>query len=216
MIEFTLNKSYIFYISVNDKMFVTSKKAQEYYKVAGETLRSWALRGEIEFKTTAGGHRRYKIMCPEDRENNRKSYIYARVSSKKQDADLQQQIKYLSEKYPEHEVVSDIGSGINPNRKGFKALLDKILSSTVREIVVAHRDRLSRFSFEFISQICKKFGTKIKVLGDEPDSKTPSEELAEDLMSIITVFTARYYGSRKYNLLKEDKDLSKQRAKEVI
>lgn len=178
-------------------MFVSSKKAQEFYDVSPETLRQWAIRGEIEFITTNGGHRRYKVICSNNNENERKSYIYARVSSKKQEDDLKHQVSFIKEKYPDYEVLTDIGSGINPNRKNFKTLLDRILNGTVKEVVVAHKDRLSGFSFDIIQLICRKFGTKLIVINDK-ENREPAEELTDDLMSVITVFSARYYGSRKY------------------
>lgn len=178
-------------------MFVSSKKAQKFYDVSPETLRQWALRGEIEFITTNGGHRRYKVICSNDNKNERKSYIYARVSSKKQEEDLKHQVVFIKKKYPNYQVLTDIGSGINPNRKNFKTLLDKILDGTVKEIVVAHKDRLSRFSFDIIQFICRKFGTKLIIINEKED-KEPTEELTDDLMSVITVFSARYYGRRKY------------------
>jgi predicted site-specific integrase-resolvase len=88
--------------------------------------------------------------------------------------------------------------------------LDKIFIGSVKEIVVAHRDRLTRFGFEIFEYICKKFNTKITVIED--DNKSPVEDLSEDLFSIITVFTARYNGMRKYeernSILQKDKDLS--------
>ena len=97
--------------------------------------------------------------------------------------------------------------GINFKRKGFETILEQVLDGIVEEIVITHRDRLSRFSFEFIQSICRKFGTKIIVTNSKQD-KTQQQELADDLMSVITVFTARYYGSRKYKLLTKDKNIS--------
>ena len=178
-------------------MFVTSQKAQKYYSVSHETLRQWAIKGEIEFTSTSGGHRRYKIIRPIDNKVGKKSYIYARVSSRKQENDLKRQIAFAQKKYPNHTVISDIGSGINEKRKGYKALLDKVLEGSVKEIVVAHKDRLSRFGFDLIKFICSKFGTKIIIIKNcKP--KHEYQELTEDLMSIVTVFTARYHGKRKY------------------
>ena len=104
--------------------YVSAAEAKEYYKVHAETLRDWANKGQIAFKKTAGGHNRYKL--PEKpKENNRKSYIYARVSSRKQESDLQRQIKYHRKKYPSYEVISDIGSGLNFKRQGFRKILEK-------------------------------------------------------------------------------------------
>ena len=172
-------------------MFVTTKKPKNIIKLQEKPCNPKHYVEKLNLKppVVTDDTKLYTQKTEKKLKNTRKSYIYVRVLSKKQDVDLQQQIKYLSKKYPKHEVVSDIESGIN--RKGFEFLLDKILSNTVKEIVVAHRDRLPRFSLKFIAQTCKKFGTKIKVLGGKSKSKIPPEELAEDLISIITVFTAR-------------------------
>ncbi len=188
-------------------MFVTSKKAQEFHKVSGETLRQWAIKGEIEFITTKKGHRRYKIIPIGDKTEQRERYIYARVSSSKQKRDLQKQISFLTQEYPEHKVISDVGSGISIKRKGFKTLLEQILEGNVEEIVVANKDRLSRFSFKLIQLICRKFGTRI-IVANKQKTKSDNEELADDIISIITVFTAKYYGSRKYKLLTKDPNIS--------
>ena len=190
-------------------MFVTPKVASKHYNVSRETLRLWSESGKIKFTHTKGGHHRYEIKKEKYKNNDkhRKSYIYARVSSKKQENELQNQINKIKSKYPNHIIFKDIGSGINFKRRQFKALLEQIICGNVKEIVVAHKDRLSRFSFEFIEFICDKFETKIIVLSDNK-STSENQELADDLMSIITVFSARYYGRRKYNILQKNKDIS--------
>ena len=91
-------------------MFVTPHQATKYYGVTAETLRRWSNNGKIDFTVTDGGHRRYKIIFKNNIESDRKSYIYARVSSKKQEKDLERQIAFIKEKYPNHRVVTDIGS----------------------------------------------------------------------------------------------------------
>ena len=120
------------------------------------------------------------------------------MSSKKQESDLQRQIKYLKDRYPKYSVIKDIGSGINYKRRGFKTLLELVLSNDVEEIVVYSKDRLSRFSGDLIQDICKHYNTKLTIVSDDISGKTDEEEFAEDLISIITVFTARFYGKRKY------------------
>ena len=95
-------------------------------------------------------------------------------------------------------VISDIGSGLNFNRKGFCKLLEAIITGTVAEVVVAYKDRLCRFGYEMFENLCKHFSTTITIV-DYNNDKSSTQELAEDLLSIITVFTARFYGQRKYN-----------------
>ncbi len=185
-------------------MYVSSKYAQQYFNVSGETLRKWELSGKIQVQFTNGHHRRYKLPSEsEQRPNERFRFIYARVSSRKQKNELEHQIQFLKEKYPHHKVLYDFGSGLNIKRKKFLRILEHVLSGNVDEIVVAYKDRLSRFHFDLIELICRKFQTKITVL-NEDENKEPAEEFSEDLISIITYFTAKYYGSRKYKLLQED------------
>ena len=176
-------------------VYVSAKEAQKHYGVSIDTLRNWANKGQVETFRTQGGHRRFFI--PE--KTSGRKIIYARVSSSKQSNNLDNQIKFLKERYPTHELITDIGSGINFKRKGFTKILDDLFSYNVEEVVVTSKDRLCRFGNELIEYIFKKFGGRLQVINTiEHESKTPNEELAEDLLSIVTVFTARYHGSRKY------------------
>ena len=179
-------------------MYVSSKKAQEFYNVSGETLRIWSEKGKIKFKTTKGGHRRYFVKT--NFKEKRKSIIYARVSSNKQKFDLERQIEFVQQKYPKNEVIKDIGSGLNFKRQGFISLLDEVLNGCIKTIVVTDKDRLVRFGFELFEYICKRHGTKIIILSKQK-KKEFSEELTDDLMAIITVFSARYYGKRRHKVL---------------
>jgi predicted site-specific integrase-resolvase len=193
-------------------MYVASKKAREKYKVSEQTLRNWAEDGRIEFETTPGGHRRYKVVEQNDK---RKSYVYARVSSRKQEGDLQRQVEFLRQRYPDHEVITDIGSGINNKRKGFQTILEQLFRNNVKEVVVSSGDRFSRFGTDLFEWMFEQHGAKLKCEHDK-DDKTHNEELADDLMEIITVFSARYHGSRKYKTSKEDEDLPERPAEETI
>lgn len=182
--------------------YVSAKKASEYFSVSTDTLRRWADDGKIQFITTQGGHRRYVIPQLDD---DRESIIYARVSSNKQKGDLKRQIKLLQELYPDYDVVSDIGSGINLKRKGLLSILDKVLANNVKEIVVYSYDRLSRFGNDFFEYLFDKFKVNLVIVNKTSD-KSDEQELAEDLLAITTVFAARYHGKRKY---KKSKDKSK-------
>lgn len=195
----------------------TPRELSELLGVTQHTLAEWEKEGKIKATKTKGGHRRYiysKIKETTDSSEGKK-YIYARVSSKKQFEDLQRQVNFLQEKYPNYEVIQDIGSGINFKRKGLITLLDNVLGGNVSHIVVAHRDRLARFGFDMFSYLFQRFKVSITVVQDN-DIKEPATELAEDLLSIVTVFTARYYGSRKYTIHSEDKNISEYRAKKSV
>ena len=164
--------------------------------VSRETIRLWAEDGKIKTIKTDGGHRRY-IYDEKQKSCDRQKIIYARVSSAKQKLDLERQIKMLQKRFPDYKVISDIGSGLNYKRKGFSRLLEGIVAGTVEEIVVAYKDRLCRFGFELIEQLCKYFSTTITIV-DNSVSKSEETEFAENIISIITVFSARFYGKRKY------------------
>lgn len=175
--------------------YVNSKEAQKFHRVCGQTLVQWAIDGKIKFKTTKGGHRRYGIIKTED---DAKSVIYARVSSKKQESNLENQIEYLKKRYPDLEVISDIGSGINFKRPGFRRVLESVFRGDIKEVVVTSGDRFSRFGREFFEWLFEQFDAKLTILNSRT-FKSDNEELSADLMEVITVFTARYYGRRKYH-----------------
>ena len=95
--------------------------------------------------------------------------------------------------------MSDIASGINFNRKGLQTILDSCIQGTIGEVVIAHRDRLSRFGFDLIKIIIEKAGGKITILDDE-NNKSTEQELAEDLLSIIHIYSCRQMGRRSYKI----------------
>jgi predicted site-specific integrase-resolvase len=181
-------------------MYVTPKKASEYYKVSKETLRLRSISGEINFITTPRGHHRYKIFSIYANNINRKKIIYARVSSSKQKKDLERQIRFIKQKFPKYTVIKDIGSGFNFERKGFISLLEQVMQGKIKEIVVAHNDRLRRIGFKFILFICKYFDTKLTVLSNK-DTKGTKAEFTNEFISVITYYTSKFYGMRKYDLL---------------
>jgi putative resolvase len=136
----------------------------------------------------------------------RVNICYARVSSSHQQADLERQCTALQAAYPEYELIKDIGSGLNWKRAGFLSLLERVHACTVDEVVVAHKDRLCRFGFELVEWIIRKGGAKLVVHDAQHPSSAASDaiaphngqhnELADDLLSIITVFVARNNGLR--------------------
>jgi putative resolvase len=126
--------------------------------------------------------------------------IYCRVSSRKQRDDLQRQIETLQEEYPHHRVFKDVASGLNfKGRKGLQRLLEQVQKGVVKEVVVAHRDRLARFSIDVIEWILRQAGATLVVLHDQVDpNPSPEQELTEDLMAIVDVFSCRFNGKRRY------------------
>ena len=121
-----------------------------------------------------------------------KGAIYARVSSKKQEDDLERQIKSLQEVYPGYLVYRDICSGLNYKRKGLTRLLEHVQSGAIKTVVVAHKDRLARFATEIIEWIIN--GGRLII--QSSDNKCPEQELTEDLMAIVHVFSCMLNGKR--------------------
>jgi len=177
--------------------YVASKKAQDFYGVSDQTLRRWAHNNKIKFKRTDGGHFRFFIGDSEQRLC--KKIIYCRVSSSKQRADLLRQIQFMQEKFPNYEVVSEIGSGLDFERTKFLSLLQRIISGNVSKVVVASQDRFSRFGFHFFTWLSSQFNCKLLALSSDK-TRSQEQELSEDLLSIIAYFTAKCPGRRRYKI----------------
>ena len=181
--------------------FISSSKASKILNVHPNTLRAWESKGLIH-STRIGekGQRKYDITeflkNPVKPELLKENILYCRVSSRGQKEDLNNQINYLKQKYPEYNVISDIGSGLNYKRKGLRTILDKAIKGVIGQVVVTYRDRLCRFGFDLIEYIINRAGGEILVLNCVNDS--PQEEMVKDLTSIIHVFSCRLYGLRRY------------------
>ena len=129
----------------------------------------------------------------------RRTVAYARVSSPDQKDDLERQKQvlelYCARQAWTFEVVADLGSGMNYHKKGLKKLLDAIIDGTVGRLVITHRDRLLRLGAELVFAICEAKGVEVVILNQGEDT-TFEEDLAQDMLEIITVFSARLYGAR--------------------
>lgn len=168
------------------------------------TLRRWEKSGKLRSNRTHSGHRRYDLskIKPEllhAVDPSRKTIAYARVSSHDQKTDLERQKQvlelYCARQGWTFEVVSDLGSGMNYHKKGLKRLLSDILAGKIGRLVIAHKDRLLRFGAELIFAICAAKNVEVVILNQGEDT-TFEEDLAKDVLEIITVFSARLYGSR--------------------
>ena len=194
-----------------NKRFVRINEAALISGLDQQTLRKLADNKKIQCYKTPSGQRRFNRSCLEAMCNTDSpvseiskfvpiNYIYARVSSKKQLDDLTRQIEYIKSGKPEYAtytLISDIGSGINFNRKGIASILDACMQRIIGELVIAHRDRLCRFGFDLIRHIVEKGGGKVTVLDDE-QHKSTEQELAEDLLSIVHIYSCRQMGKRSY------------------
>ena len=193
--------------------YVPGRQAAKLLGVCQNTLRLYADSGKINVIRTPSGQRRYDVTSFVRGNVEHRVVCYCRVSSPSQRDDLQRQISFMSERFPEAEIVKDVGSALNYKRKGLKSLLGRILRGEKLKIVVAHRDRLARFGFELIEWIVTELGNELVVLNDS--IREPEQELTEDLLTIIHVFSCRLYGLRTYKSRK-DKILAEQRTKETV
>lgn len=180
----------------------------EFSKLIGrtpQTLRNWDSSGRLKpHHTGAGGYRYYshdqlkEILQIKDDVETKKIIGYCRVSSNKQKDDLARQVenmdKYLQSLNVEYEIIQDIGSGINYTKKGLRTLLKKINDKEVSKIIVFYKDRLLRFGFELVEYMANLNGCEIEIL--DSTEKTEQQELVEDLIQIVTVFSCRLQGRR--------------------
>ena len=173
--------------------------------VSVSTLRRWDETGVLVAQRTPKGHRRYDLskinpnLTRNKVEQQRKTIAYARVSSHDQKPDLQRQIEmlklYCSSQGWSFEVISDLGSGMNYHKKGLKRLLDDILDNKIDRLVLTHKDRLLRFGAELVFALCEARQVEVVII-NQGENLSFEEELAQDVLEIITVFSARLYGSR--------------------
>ena len=191
---------------------VKASEAAKHYNTSVSNLRKWAREGSIPSETNPNGHYTYilpVISTPIIQSSTSdtffpKEIIYARVSSRKQSEDLKRQSRYLSTFYPNYHLITDIGSGINFKRKGFKTILEQLIKGNIKKVVVAYKDRFTRFGFDYFQWMFQQYGAVLESLDQEDlDSR---EDLLSDLMEVITVFTARYHGRRKYKTGKSEED----------
>lgn len=198
--------------------FITPKEAKELLHITDKTLRIWAEEGKIGCIRTPSNVRRYnskdikRILNGGITPPEKQKICYCRVSSPKQMDDLKRQEDFFRHKYPSHVLVTDIGSGINWKRKGLKTILEQSMQGNISEIVVAHRDRLCRFAFDLLEHIFSINGVKLLVL-NEKNGESTSKDLADDIMSIVHIYSCREMGRRRYKS-KENKTVSDFRTEE--
>jgi len=174
--------------------------------VSTSTLRRWEASGRLVPVRTEGGQRRYDLaaLCPglaHGAAAPRRTIAYARVSSHDQRADLERQKQvlelYCARQGWTFEVIADLGSGMNYHKKGLTRLLESILAGTAGRLVLTHKDRLLRFGAELVFAVCEAKQVEVVIINQGEDSSF-EEDLASDVLEIITVFSARLYGSRSH------------------
>lgn len=181
--------------------YVSRKEVLETLSIHFNTLQNMVNRGEIDY-IKVGSVRKYNLN-KYLQDNNisttiKQKICYCRVSSKKQSEDLERQIEFMKANYPNHIIISDIGSGLNMERKGLTKIIDTAIKGEIEEVVVAYKDRLARFSFELIENLIIKYSGGRIVVINKSEEETPYDELSKDLISIMNVYVAKVNGLRKY------------------
>lgn len=203
---------------------MTNYKPKEFADMVGvtvKTLQRWDREGTLKAFRTPTDRRYYTYYqylqfmgLAEKEDDAREVVIYARVSTHNQKDDLRNQVEFLrtfcnARGMIVDQCIEDYGSGLNYNRQKWNELLEAVMDHQVKMIVVTHKDRFVRFGFEWFEKFCQKFNTQILVVNNE--SLSPQEELVEDIVSILHVFSCRLYGLRKYKKqIREDREIAEE------
>ena len=181
--------------------FVSRKIVLETLNIHYNTLQNLVKRKEIEY-VTIGRKRSYnlnKYIRDNNIQINKKENIcYCRVSSKKQSEDLERQIEYMKNLYPNYRIISDIGSGLNFNRKGLIEIINMAINSKIENLIIAYKDRLARFGYELIEYIIKNYSNGKIIIQNKTEESTPLEEVSKDIIAIMNIYVAKVNGMRKY------------------
>lgn len=182
--------------------------------VTPKTIRLWEQQGKINPERTPNGHRRYdrdeivrmskfygKVRTDDD-QKDRRTIAYARVSSHDQKDDLKRQSELLESFCAAngwtYTIIQDLGSGLNYDKRGLKKLIKEICDGNVDRLVITHKDRLLRFGSEIIYSLCENYNAEVVILNKGDVQPSFEEELVQDVLEIITVFSARLYGARSH------------------
>jgi excisionase family DNA binding protein len=195
---------------------ISISEASKLLGVSIRTLQRWEVKGKIKAFRTEGGHRRYEVGDLLGVKNDASLTVgYARVSSHDQKEDLNRQVivleSYCARQGWNFEIIKDLGSGLNYRKKGLIRLIKLITTYQVERLVLSHKDRLLRFGSDLIFYLCEQFGTEVIIINRTEDSSF-EENLAQDVLEIITVFSARLYGSRSHKnkkIVEELKEVAK-------
>jgi len=189
------------------QMTISIGEAAKELGISVKTIRRWADADKIRYERSPSGHRRFyladiKRITPRDLKklDDRITINYARVSSSDRREDLFRQIQVLEEFSSangwQHETISDLGSGLNYQKKGLQKLLKRIMKGDVGRLVLTHKDRLLRFGAELVFAMCEEFETEVVIVNKSEVELTFEQELVTDMIELITVFSARLYGAR--------------------
>jgi putative resolvase len=203
-----------------EEEYVNTAKAKQILGIHHRTLLSWDAKGKIDTIRTAGNNRLYNVKkylaeaknkqekkkqekksnFVETPKENKLNICYVRVSSKSQADDLERQKDFMISKFPNHTVIEDIGSGLNLAKRGIKKIIKLAIEGKVNELVIAHKDRLTRFGFELIEDILETYSKAKIIIIEQSEHLDPEIELSHDIMSLMNVYVARMNGLRKYKI----------------
>ncbi len=192
------------------------KEMAERLGVTVRTLQIWDKKGILKAYRTPTNRRyyteeQYLEYTGQPLQNKRRNVAYARVSNNSQKEDVKNQISFIRQYVNAKgvildDVITDIGSGLNYNRKNWNKLLEKVMQNEIDTIYITYKDRFVRFGYEWFERLCKMHDTKIVVLNNVETS--PTQEMINDMVSIVQVFSGRLSGLRKYQTkIQNDKSL---------
>ena len=218
-----LTKGYYKGDTIMNTSNITNYKPKDFAELLGvsvKTLQRWDRDGILKANRTPTDRRYYtydqylQFKGINTVEDNREIVIYARVSTRNQKDDLKNQVEFLktfcnSKGMIVSQCIEDFGSGLNYNRKKWNQLLNEVMENKIKTIVISNKDRFIRFGYDWFEKFCEKFHTSIIVVNNE--TLSPNEELVQDIISILHVFSCRLYGLRKYKKqIKEDDEIAKE------
>ena len=184
-------------------MFVPLREARKLTGLSDNTLRKYADEGKIKCIKPNGRTRLYDVTVLQQNQKfgaescDRKPVVcYCRVSSRKQQDDLVRQVAYMRQQFPDAEIIQDIGSGLNFKRKGLQTILQRLLQGDKFTLIIAYPDRLTRFGNQLFEYMFQQNGGELMVL-NKPEV-SPEQELTEDLLEILHIFSCRMHGLRRY------------------
>ena len=200
---------------------ITNYKPKDFAELIGvsvKTLQRWDRENILKANRTPTNRRYYTFdqylafKGIDNTDDSRQTVIYARVSTRNQKDDLANQVAFLrqfcnSRGMIADQCIEDFGSGLNYNRKKWNILLNEVMERKIKTIIITNKDRFIRFGFDWFEKFCMKLGTNIIVVNNEELS--PQEELVQDIISILHVFSCRLYGLRKYKRqIQEDEEIA--------
>ena len=191
---------------------MTAKEVLRILQITRPTLSKYVKEGRLTVTVKGNGRYDYdadSVYKMLNKDIERKTYLYARVSTPKQKKDLESQVQLLKNfcfqnGYTINGIYQDVASGISfDKRKQFFDMLDEILAGRVNKVIITYKDRLSRVGFELLTYLFKKYGCEIVVISEIGSEKLDSQEIFEEIISLLHCYSMKLYSSRKTKKIKE-------------